>query len=1052
MSETESRVLGSHLAAALYLRERAERVAGQSNEVLLNERWHSRNFVSRFDLFQAKLASLGIASEIAAECVETWQDSPPLWSDDIHDWLGAADSPIGLLEPFVRGARLQLESARTLLSVPTEKDAVEIALAHIAESLGRILSRTLILEVNIARITGQLKATTPEARFQEFRESLRAPGRARAFLQEYPVLARSLWNATRQKIASTCELWSRLSLCYSELALFLGVRDLGVWTDYKGGLGDSHRDGRSVSILTFSSGVSVAYKPRSLAVDREFGHFVEWMNGHGFDPTLTHPKVFDRGTYGWQQFVAPAGCHDRSAITRYFERVGGLLAILYSFDSNDFHYENVIACGEHPMLVDLETLFHPPLPLSSGGHQVFEFLSGLAQSSLLRVGLLPNRIITSENAVGTDLSGLGGTEGQMSPTRVAAVEDQGKDTVHVAQRHAVLPGAGNRVFLNGEPIYAADFTDSVIAGYERAFRIICREKKSLSTGAVLDGFSSVETRTIIRPTAEYWRLLQDSYHPNMLNCGMQRESVFDVLWSEGNNGATPPNGVLRSELDDLLNGDVPYFAGRPSSSSIWNCNGAEISDIYPEPPLDSVKKRISLMFPDQLDRDRWLIRCSMSTSPSAKKSEPLVNPCTPPESQKIPSQDELLSEAVAVGDRLLAMSQRKGRYIGWLTLLTADGQSWSCGPTTTDLYSGLTGIGVFLSTLGVMSGSERFLAAGEACINTTVECIEAVARHLGPGRLKLGCWTGDSGVAYTMGLLSKVLKNEALHERALRVISDIAVDYGTAPIDVMSGIAGHIGVLVALHKSEPSVSFRNEIEKLAETIVRRAVTEGENCYWNESWNGGRPVTGYAHGGTGIALNLARAAKLLDRQDLLMVARRALLFEDKHFSLDSRAGWHDLRNLSSDERPSWCYGASGIGYGRLVSPDPLAKQMLATAADLTMKYGFSRSSCLCHGDLGNLAFLLRAEESMPEIGTQTRSVEAEVLRRTKSCGSPTGSSMACRTNRNRIDVPGFMVGWAGIGYYLLRAAFPAIPCLLMTEAWEKQPVQPEEEEVCSFVTE
>ena len=44
---------------------------------------------------------------------------------------------------------------------------------------------------------------------------------------------------------------------------------------------------------------------------------------------------------------------------RFYHRQGALLALLYVLDGTDMHYENLIAVGEQPVLVDVETLFHP---------------------------------------------------------------------------------------------------------------------------------------------------------------------------------------------------------------------------------------------------------------------------------------------------------------------------------------------------------------------------------------------------------------------------------------------------------------------------------------------------------------------------------------------------------------------------------------------------------------------------------------------------------------------------------------------------------------------
>ncbi len=38
------------------------------------------------------------------------------------------------------------------------------------------------------------------------------------------------------------------------------------------------------------------------------------------------------------------------------------LALFYALEATDFHHENLIAEGEHPVPIDLETLFQPASP------------------------------------------------------------------------------------------------------------------------------------------------------------------------------------------------------------------------------------------------------------------------------------------------------------------------------------------------------------------------------------------------------------------------------------------------------------------------------------------------------------------------------------------------------------------------------------------------------------------------------------------------------------------------------------------------------------------
>ncbi|MBX4341401.1 DUF4135 domain-containing protein, partial [Mycobacterium tuberculosis] len=67
--------------------------------------------------------------------------------------------------------------------------------------------------------------------------------------------------------------------------------------------------------------------------------------------------------YGWQEYIAYRECLTEEELKRFYYRQGGYIALLYFFRSSDFHFENIIASGEFPVLIDLETLFSNHLDL-----------------------------------------------------------------------------------------------------------------------------------------------------------------------------------------------------------------------------------------------------------------------------------------------------------------------------------------------------------------------------------------------------------------------------------------------------------------------------------------------------------------------------------------------------------------------------------------------------------------------------------------------------------------------------------------------------------------
>ena len=60
-------------------------------------------------------------------------------------------------------------------------------------------------------------------------------------------------------------------------------------------------------------------------------------------------------------------------------------------------------------------------------------------------------------------------------------------------------------------------------------------------------------------TQQYSMLLSASYHPSVMRDGAERETLFYSLW-KGRNGTEQE--IVEREIQDLLNGNIPYFPVR----------------------------------------------------------------------------------------------------------------------------------------------------------------------------------------------------------------------------------------------------------------------------------------------------------------------------------------------------------------------------------------------------------------------------------------------------------------------------------------------------------
>jgi lantibiotic modifying enzyme len=164
-----------------------------------------------------------------------------------------------------------------------------------------------------------------------------------ALLAEYPSLARRLVETVDSWTANTLEMLQRLSTDWAEIeSTFSPETDPGQLVEIQEGAGDFHEGGRSVTILAFQSGLKLVYKPRAMKVDAHFRETIDWCNAHGFQPAFQHFPMLVKNDYGWCAFISPATCIQPEEVTRFYQRLGGYLALLHVLEATDFHAENLI--------------------------------------------------------------------------------------------------------------------------------------------------------------------------------------------------------------------------------------------------------------------------------------------------------------------------------------------------------------------------------------------------------------------------------------------------------------------------------------------------------------------------------------------------------------------------------------------------------------------------------------------------------------------------------------------------------------------------------------
>ena len=211
----------------------------------------------------------------------------------------------------------------------------------------------MVLELQVARVTGRLRGEDEHDRFDGFLTDLAEEAALATFLEEYPVLARQVQVRTHRWVATVAELAHGRRPTASARHGVNGGDDPGPLVGLRLGAGDRHRQGRSVAMPTFASGLEVAYKPRPSAADV---HFQE-LRGSTTAATTRVPHA----DCSWIA-VATGGRRSSSAGTapptpRSNAFTSGWVASSRAWTCwprHDLHDENLVAEGEHPVVIDLE--------------------------------------------------------------------------------------------------------------------------------------------------------------------------------------------------------------------------------------------------------------------------------------------------------------------------------------------------------------------------------------------------------------------------------------------------------------------------------------------------------------------------------------------------------------------------------------------------------------------------------------------------------------------------------------------------------------------------
>ncbi|MFF7381304.1 type 2 lanthipeptide synthetase LanM [Streptomyces griseoluteus] len=877
--------------------------------------------------------------------------------------------------------------------------------ADTAAALGNLAARALVLELQATRVEGRLVGATPQARFRDFVANTGTRAGLVRLFTGYPLLAQLVGRGCVNAVAATAELLNRYAEDRAEMvARLLAGRDPGPLVAVDRTAGDTHRRGRRVAVLRFADGSRVVHKPRSLAADRHFGELVDWCSART-GTALRTPALLTRPNHGWSELIEARPCASRAELDQFYLRQGVLLALAHVLDLTDLHHENLIACADQPVLVDVETLFHPPLPEEPAADDP----AGRAlDASVQRIGLLPQLVLGDEDAL--DLSGLGGGADRRSPVETACWEAAGTDAMRLVRRPGAVRASANRPRLaDGAQAEPAAHTEALVAGFHAGYRTLLTHRRELA--GLLRRFADDEVRVVTRATQVYATVLAEATHPDVLREPADREELLRLLGTDAVDDRGWP-GLLDHEVAELWDGDVPVFTARPGRTDLWSGTGTRIPGALDRPGLERVTARLAAMDEAELAVQERIIRTALACRtaapvhpravPAPRSAATGARAAGPAEA---PAPTRLLAAAQEVGDALVRQAHRSRDRANWLGVELLGERYRRLAPCGADLGHGYPGVALFLAHLAALTGADRYAGTARAALRPLPRLLDRLAAlpDADLGVVGSGGFTGLGGILYALTRVSAVLDDAGL--RALvEPVAELTVRAAGAerPVGVLDGTAGGLAALLAAHRARPSAGLLRGAEACAERLAAAPVPA---------------EPGFATGAAGIGWALLGFADAGGGEQY------------------RRAGLAALRPAVAAPPPaggdlSWCTGATGVALAVADRPAAMAEPAQAAAVAATLDHladsGPVPDGSLCHGEWGLL-----------ELPHRTA---ADVVLRARTAGpvrpGPQPAAGGC------ITTPGLLTGLAGHGLGLLRLGFAdLVPSALLLRTPDPEPVPP-----------
>lgn len=835
-----------------------------------------------------------------------------------------------IVHPFILFYRKEITNiTSTITKYKLSETVFQKIIQAFVEELVNIFSKVIIVDMNEFAEMFDFSSNDPSQKFVDYLVNRFNNIEAfNSFYSRYIVCTRLAIVRTIYSINFIKEALNRLEHHFIELSK-LGFINTNCLSDIRLSAGDSHDKGRSVIIFCFEDN-KVVYKPRNHSITKSFNMFIEWINKKSDLLLLKTYKGIYGEDYSFEEFIEQLSCISSEEIKQYYIRFGYILGLAHVLCANDLHLENLIAHGEYPILIDIETIIQSDRQyeiLESANSKVtYDYIFNSVQNT----ALLPTIAFMDKDRNGIDISALNGKETKL-PYKILSLSNLNTMDMKYEYVEYIRPGSNNLPTLNNEIVDFVEYRKEILKGFYDFMQFILNNKSEIiSEDGILNVFLNKKVRVVVKNTDSYATLLKYSNHPVYCRDMLLREKLLENLWAFPHK----KRAISISENKDLTFGDIPIFYTLTNSLDLIDSNNNIIQNYFPLSGLEKVKNRIIDLSMEEINKELSIIKvCLGLYDEKYKKMKyeklPLIN------IQKTHS-NILIKEAVKIGDFILSKSYEAQDQLSWPSINLSE-ESWKVEAMDESLYSGQSGLALFFIELFKFTNDQKYKKAYDKIINSVI--LNTKYNH------NFAAYSGKLSLVFPV--LSEL--NSQGHSQYTKYIDSAMKDLqenlnDIKNLDWIGGLAGVLALTCETYKVTKDSKYLELIREISDNLVVLQQMER-----------GELKEGFAHGCAGIATSLLRAYNYI--QNPVYKHKALELFDLQRKKYDS------------SQEFKWCWGATGWGIAlietNLYNYNDIYKNDLIKIINSLPNF-LKGDDCICHGNLGDIELLNLIEHSSLDV--------------------------------------------------------------------------------------